>query len=176
MKTLDFKHYICLVMIAFAMGLVSCSDSDNELQHCTCVNPICEFYVYVIDNDSVSILNDSIQRSMYMEETSLKYYNVEYTCNQPMSEYSIWQGFIIARNYDSKLYCFRIGGWDGRKTYKNETVTLNWGNGTSDKLSFSNIHKCTSEKEEREVSYFLNGKEINTNHIFLIKERFPITE
>ena len=35
MKTLDFKHYICLVMIAFAMGLVSCSDSDNN-EHNLC--------------------------------------------------------------------------------------------------------------------------------------------
>ena len=30
MKTVDFKYYISLVLIAFAMGLVSCSDSDNE--------------------------------------------------------------------------------------------------------------------------------------------------
>ena len=30
MKTVDFKHYISLVLIAFAMVMVSCSDSDNE--------------------------------------------------------------------------------------------------------------------------------------------------
>lgn len=170
------KIIIGLLLIGNITVMTSCNKDDSLLLTCTCYSPTIEFFVYVLDKDSISILNDSVQRSMYMDNISLKYYNVEYTCNQPISEYSKWKGIILARDYDSKFYCFRIGGWDSKKTYKNETVTLNWGDGNSDEFSFSNIHKCTNGKEERELCYYLNGKKLNSNHVFIIKDNLPMIE
>lgn len=63
-------------------------------------------------------------------------------------------------------YVLKFGELDGADTYKDATITLDWGNGTQDVITFSSRLKWKGQDPVFNRSFKLNGKEVvkNTNN------------
>lgn len=90
-------------------------------------------------NDSVMTLKYAASTRAYLPIFS------PYVCNRH------WDG---SRWTESGKYYIHIGGWDGGKTYDNETVTINWSNGRKDTFTFSSSANDTDVKR----SFTHNGQ------------------
>ena len=57
-------------------------------------------------------------------------------------------------------YALTFGELDGADTYKNETIILDWGDGTQDVVTFSSELKWKKHEPVFNRSYKLNGVEV----------------
>lgn len=58
-------------------------------------------------------------------------------------------------------YALQFGDLDGADTYKDATITLDWGNGTQDVITFSSRLKWKGHVPVFKRSYKLNGEEVD---------------
>jgi hypothetical protein len=57
-------------------------------------------------------------------------------------------------------HALTFGELSGSATYKNATITLDWGNGTKDVITFSSKLKWKGDKPKFNRSFKLNDKEV----------------
>ena len=154
MKTVDFKHYISLLLIALAMGLASCSDKEDISETDNWVSKNLTFYLHVCNNDSVNLLTDTIKREQYIDNIAVVYKGRAYKCelfwesNLITGIYKHWPDnyqyeggrprlhFLSMISYDNHNAYFIFNDsaygdkWSGKK------YTIDWGDGTTDEISY----------------------------------------
>lgn len=60
--------------------------------------------------------------------------------------------------YNNIIYLY-VGEYDGGKDVKGERITIRWGDGRSDVITFSNKVKYTKNDVKVKRHFYLNGKE-----------------
>ena len=156
MKTLDFNHYICLVMIAFAMGLVSCSDSDNNAPEASVEENTIDFTInFEGDNgEALSAEGDLIQL------VNIKYKGETYTVVEGEREAGKI-GFNLVTDNDGKKQLV-FGGIDGTKEVENEKILIDCANGSTNEITFSNKKVASRGGEDFVRTYSFNGQPLES--------------
>lgn len=67
---------------------------------------------------------------------------------------------LLSTQLKNGRHALTFGGLNGHETYKNATITLDWGNGTKDVITFSSKMKWKGDKPKFNRSFKLNGKEV----------------
>lgn len=174
MRKINF--YCVLLAILSVISFASC-DKNNETRMYIDVYPI-EFKFYVLDKDSVNLLNDSTIMKEYMDKVKVIYNNNEYKCSEIVdfnkSIQSRWyapffKGLIMFDNgfSSSDNYVLYFGEFDGSLVYNEISFTIDWGDGTTDDIFFKGSYY--NMKSNRE--FYLNGELIQKGEspIFVYK-------
>lgn len=172
--------YCVLLVILSVIGIASCEEEESLIFDD--VHPV-EFLFYVIDEDSVNLLNDSTKMKEYMGKVKVIYNNTEYKCtkiehynniNQTDSIKSRWyapffKGLIMydEGSFFSDDYVLYFGEFDGGLSYNEISFTLDWGDGTTDDIYYKGGYN--NMKSNRE--FYLNGelKQKGINPVFKYK-------
>lgn len=70
---------------------------------------------------------------------------------------------IYTVQQNNGCYALKFGELDGEETYENETITLDWADGTQDVITFSSRLKWKGGKPKFNNWYKLNGKEVDND-------------
>ena len=170
-------------LLALALTLVtsfsSCGD-DEVLEE-----KVESWYlnVFVLDKNSVNILNDKEVRAEYMEKVKFIYRDSVFSCKgvtwkesadvlfdgeNSLSSVELWM-----KNNDSNIahYGFRFGGFALKAgTFQDEKVIIDWGDGDTDEIKFSSVY--VDYGETYFVHEYLNGEEISyfDGGVYITKE------
>ena len=171
---------ICVILACFTTILGSCGDDDYD-GIIWDINPIM-FHLKIINKDSVNLLNDTTIRNFYKERVKISYKGKEYRVSkiidyedslkkQSRAYNAVFKGFWL-QNYwvhnSSRNFIFRFGEFDGTKSYENETLIIDWGDGATDEIVFNNNFYMKNDEPRITRSFYLND--------VLAQEEYPLFE
>ena len=156
MKTLDFKHYISLVLIALAVVMVSCSDSDNNAPEASIEENTIDFTIN-FEGDNGEALSSQGDLSQFV---TVKYKGVTYAVVEGKREAGKIGFNLITDNDGKKQLVF--GGIDGTKEVENEKILIDCANGTTNEITFSNKKVVGRSGEDFVRTYSFNGQPLES--------------
>ena len=177
MKTKNLLFHLWTVLLCLPL-LFACDDSNEEGGGGDTpiwdFYPIC-FYFDVQDAEGNNLLSPLTEGNILNQDIKAIYRGKEYGLNEPMADTKAY----LARIYGLRTletedgHCqLWFGELQGDGTYENETLTLDWGDGTTDVITFSSRLTWKSpEDPEFDRHFFLNGVEQNGSRFSLVKEQ-----
>ena len=166
MKTLKKLFYL-LISCILTFCISSCQE-DGPGDSIWDFYPI-QIHITLTGENGEDLLNPAtpgtyaglITTATYQDETYVK--DVFYGNNVPYESRAYMahlDGIYTIKLQDGR-YALRFGELNGDDTYKNETITIDWGNGTEDVITFSSKLKWKGNDPVFNRSYKLNGKEVD---------------
>ncbi|MBE6310793.1 MAG: hypothetical protein E7080_07060 [Bacteroidales bacterium] len=164
-----------LLLTLFSITIFTSCEEDVETDLPMDINPI-KFTFYLLDKDSVNLLNDSTNRALFMEKVKIIYKNKEYKCTEVLDSlyYSnLWnseesralpvffnglrieQTIPISSKYP---YVFTFGDFDGTKDYSEFSFTIDWGDGTTDKIFYKDNIEIKKGQLVSNCEFYLNDE------------------
>ena len=176
MKTKNLLFHLWTILLCLPL-LCACDDSNEGGGGDTPIwdfYPIC-FYFDVQDAEGNNLLSPLTEGNILNQDIKATYRGKEYGLNEPVADTKAY----LARMYGLRTLetkdghcqlCF--GELQGEDTYENETLTLDWGDGTRDVITFSSRLTWKSpEDPEFDRHFFLNGVEQDGSQFSIVKER-----
>jgi hypothetical protein len=165
------------VVMMFLILFASCSKEEEPIvTPNSTINP-CGIIISVLDKDSVNILNDSITRAEYMQNMKIIYRDSVFSCSGETKRYDSKQLFNGKNSlsniefwtkdyYNTKwmpytYYAFWFGTFYPDENLKDETIIIDWGNGDTDKITFSYTGAL--------YEWLLNGERVRVPAFYIIK-------
>ena len=147
-------RFLGLLLALFSATMfLSCEKDEVVTGRPMDISPI-EFVFYLLDEDSTNFLNDSINRTLFMEKVKVIYKNREYKCTEVIDSlyYSklrnsgksralpvFFNGLRIEQTIPSSSkypYVFTFGEFDATKDHSEISFTIDWGDGTTDEIFY----------------------------------------
>lgn len=160
MKTVDFKRYISFVLIAFAMGLASCSDSDNNAPEVPVEENTIDFTINFVNGSGQAY---SAEDNTITQLVNIKYKGETYAVVEGKREAGKI-GFNLETDSTGKKQLV-FGGIDGTKEVENEKILIDCANGTTNEITFSNKKVAGRSGEDFVRSYSFNGQPIESPEV-----------
>lgn len=156
MKTIDFKHYIGCVLIAFAMGFVSCSDSDNNAPETPVEENTIDFTINFVDKNGEALSSQDDLNQL----VTVKYKGDTYAVVEGEREAGKIGFNLVTDSNGKKQLVF--GGIDGAKEVENERILIDCANGSTNEITFSNKKITGRSNEDFVRTYSFNGEPIES--------------
>ncbi len=160
MKTVDLKHHIILVLIAFAMGLVSCSDSDNNAPEAPIEENTIDFTINFVTGSGNAYSADD---NTITQLVNIKYKGETYAVVEGKREAGKI-GFNLETDSTGKKQLV-FGGIDGTKEVENEKILIDCANGIPNEITFSNKKVVGRSGEDFVRTYSFNGQPIESPEV-----------
>ena len=155
MKTLR-KIFCIIVCSVLALGFTAC-ENDGDIIDAT---PI-EFTFTVTGPNGEDLLNPNCPGNYSGMNITATYEDKIYEKDVPATNSRVLivpiKG-LLSTQLKNGRHALTFGGLNGHETYKNATITLDWGDRTKDIITFSSKMKGNNPKFNR--SFKLNGKEV----------------
>lgn len=147
-------RFLCLLLALCSITMFSSCEEGDDGFVLMDISPL-KFSFYLLDQDSVNVLNDSINRALFMEKVKVIYKTKEYKCEEVIDSlyYSkLWsseesraipvyfnglrieQTIPISSKYP---YVFTFGDFDATKDHSEISFAIDWGDGTTDEIFYS---------------------------------------
>lgn len=168
MKAKKFLNF-CLCFFISLPFITACSESEDESYGIIGDFTPIEFYIYVQDTQGNDLLNPQTEGNILGQEIKAVYHGKEYPLNATYPDTRVYlassNGLQLLFTEGYYLLCF--GELQGESTYNDETITLYWGDGSSDIIRFSSRLQWKSPTEpEFDRQFFLNDvKHDNTTFV-----------
>ena len=162
-----FKKIFCLLACSIAsFCFSSCGEDDGPaLGMIWDFIPI-EIYITLTDENGADLLNPDTPGSYAALATTATFRDKTYAKDEFKEEDIQKTRYIMPKMRGIRTflrndgrYALAFGELDQTTTYKDEKLTIDWGNGTQDVITFSSRIKWKGEKPYNISSYKLNGKE-----------------
>ena len=153
------RRIFSLVLIAFAMGFVSCSDSDNNAPEASIEENTIDFTIN-FEGDNGEALSSQGDLSQFV---TVKYKGVTYAVVEGEREAGKIGFNLITDNDGKKQLVF--GGIDGTKEVENEKILIDCANGTTNEITFSNKKVVGRSGEDFVRTYSFNGQPIESPEV-----------
>ena len=160
MKTVDFKYYISMLLIAFAMGFVSCSDSDNNVPEAPLEENTIDFTINFVNGSGNAY---SAEDNSITQLVNIKYKGETYVVVEGEREAGKIGFNLVTDNTGKKQLVF--GGIDGTKEVENEKILIDCANGTTNEITFSNKKVVGRSGEDFVRTYSFNGQPIESPNV-----------
>ena len=153
----------------------SCSEDNNGEDDLIIWDfaPI-NFYMTVQDAEGNDLLSPTTEGNILNQDIKAIYQGKEYRLDElALPDTKVYlarmYGLHIVETEDGRsLLCF--GELQGEDTYEDETITLDWGDGTTDVITFSSRLTWKSPEEpEFDRHFYLNGVEQESSSFVLTK-------
>lgn len=158
------KKFIELLLVFISLGLFISCDND-EVIYKTPV-PI-ELKIEVTDAQGNDLMNPLVEGNIRSHAIKAVYKGEVYSFNQtevtlfPLEEIGLYTKITGIPNVAyGKKYLLTFGPFDIHEDFMNEEVIIEWGDGSSDVINFSNTYRA-SRDEEREFAMKFNGEPMN---------------
>lgn len=89
---------------------------------------------------------------------------------------AIFNGLQTYRTPDGDFVCLVIGYFDQDESFGKETFTIDWGDGTSNVIGYSQAFSWKNNKPDMKAKYWLDGKEITRVKPFESKYHITIVK
>ena len=156
---------LTLAVVIAAVSLTSCTEEEEDYAPVTMA-------VYVSDATGNDLLDSSTENNFTDRGITVTYNGVEYQIDKTdVRDYELYKattraymtsfmGGHIERVVGDKFRLV-VGEWMGDSKWNDETVTINWPDGTENKLSFTLKKKgCTN------ATFTLDGEKNGKNNTF----------
>ena len=168
--SLFISLFLCLPLLS------SCSEDNNGEDDLIIWDfaPI-NFYFIVQDAEGNDLLNPLTEGNILNQDIKAIYQGKEYKLDEPVQPdtkayLATMYGLRFVEEEDGHCLLY-FGELQGEDTYEDETITLDWGNGTTDVITFSSRLTWNSPKDpEFDRHFYLNGVEQGGTLIGLLKE------
>lgn len=185
-----FKLLGLLIALFSITTFTSCEKEEESWVGPLDVSPV-RFSFYLLDEDSTNLLNDSINRELFMDKVKVIYKNREYRCSEVIDSLYYWgskesratlvkfNGLRIEQTIPSSSkypYIFTFGDFHGNKDHSEISFIIDWGDGTSDKIYLKYDYKRPKVLPVWDYEFYVNdelksnGKGVNsffTNYTFI---------
>ena len=157
------KTKFCLFVAAFfaLFSTISCEE-QGLWEHD--VFPF-DINMIIEDTEGNNLLNPEYEGNI-IDKIKIIYDGEEYQINEIVTR-ALPSKFYGLRHFcdDSGKHFITFGNFRGETNYKNEKITIDWGNGTSDEVTFTNKVKGGSHTPTLDIerTIKLNGKTINAD-------------
>lgn len=160
MKPVDFKHYISLLLIALAMVMVSCSDSDNNAPEAPLEENTIDFTINFVTGSGNAYSADD---NTITQLVNIKYKGETYAVVEGEREAGKIGFNLVTDNTGKKQLVF--GGIDGTKEVENEKILIDCANGSTNEITFSNKKVVGRNGEDFVRTYSFNGQPIESPEV-----------
>lgn len=166
---------LCIgIILCQAFFLTSCSESNEGNDDIIWDFAPINFIIAVQDAEGNDLLNPLTEGHILEQDIKAIYQGKEYKLNEQVAQtrdyLAILRGLQAFMTEDGRYMLF-FGELDGTDTYDNETLTLDWGDGTTDVITFSSRLTWNSpEDPEFNRHFYLNGVEQESSTFLLTKE------
>lgn len=154
-----------MAVVTALFALTSCEEDEPITDYV----PV-TFAVYVSDAEGNDLLDPSVENNLTDQGITLTYKGVEYQIDKTdVRDHEMYYatrayvtrftGGYIERMVGDKFRLV-IGEWMGDSRWDDETVTINWPDGTKNKLSF------TLKKGWTNATFYLDGKKNDKRNVF----------
>ncbi|MGL4333105.1 MAG: hypothetical protein ACRCZQ_11060 [Bacteroidales bacterium] len=128
----------------------------------------------VTDADGNDLLNPATPDALDYTKIKAVYKNKDYSCQIPEGMAStkayLPQFYGLQLRQEKGKFILYFGELEGAESYRNETIILDYGDGSSDEISFNRDFKWNKGKEPLiSQKWFLNGKEVSDNVIQILR-------
>lgn len=162
-----------LLLAVLTIGLSSCDLlPDGEIWD---INPVV-FTVEVTNLQGADLLNQDNQNSIDTSKIKALYKGEEYKCGKDpyiaMTKAYLphFYGLRLSKNRQNNAYILQFGELDGAKSYTNEELTIQWGDGTSDKIKFNRKFRWKFNGDpEISEEWFLNDTKLSGKYVKIVK-------
>ena len=132
---------LCIgIILCQAFFLTSCSESNGGNDDIIWDFAPINFIIAVQDAEGNDLLNPLTEGHILEQDIKAIYQGKEYKLNEQVAQtrdyLAILRGLQAFMTEDGRYMLF-FGELDGTDTYDNETLTLDWGDGTTDVITFS---------------------------------------
>lgn len=177
MKTKNLLFGLCSLLLCLPL-LIACEDDNNGGENGGGLiwdfAPI-NFYITVQDAEGNNLLSPQTEGNILNQDIKAIYRGKEYGLNEPVADTKAYLATMYGlRTWETEdgSYLLSFGELQGESTYKDETLTLDWGDGTRDVITFSSRLTWKSpEDPEFNRHFYLNGVEQDGSQFSLVKER-----
>lgn len=121
------------------------------------------------DADGNNLLNPEFEGNI-IDEMTITYNDETYKIEKDKENIAtrmLYSEFYGLRHFcsDTGRHFVTFGNFVGERNYKDEKITIHWGDGTSDEVTFTNKVKGGSHTPTLDITRTikLNGKEVNPN-------------
>ena len=160
MKTLR-KIFCIIVCSVLALGFTAC-EKDGPGDKIWDFTPIV-FNFTVTGENGEDLLNPNYPGNYSGLNITATYEDKIYEKDTPVTKSRAYlarmQGLQSTQLRNGR-HALTFGELSGSATYKNATITLDWGNGTKDVITFSSKLKWKGDKPKFNRSFKLNDKEV----------------
>ncbi len=155
---------LSLAVVIASLALTSCEEGEKDYVPVT-------FAVYVSDAEGNDLLDPSVENNLTDRGITLAYKGVEYRIDKTdMRDHEMYYatrvymtqftGGYIERMIGDKFRLV-IGEWMGDCRWEDETVTINWPDGTKNELSFT-----LKKRGWTNAAFYLDGKKNGERNVF----------
>ena len=148
-----------LIGFIFLISFIACEKEDSKSDRIWDFNPIV-FYFTLIGENGEDLLDPTTPGSYAGMKINATYQNETYVKDVSSKAYLAIMYGLRSIQLRNGQYALTFGELDGADTYKNETIILDWGDGTQDVVTFSSELKWKKHEPVFNRSYKLNGVEV----------------
>ncbi|MDO5488791.1 MAG: hypothetical protein Q4F52_01585 [Bacteroidaceae bacterium] len=169
-----FKKIFCLLACSIAsFGFSSCGEDDEPVLGMIWDFIPIEIYITLTGENGADLLNPETPGSYAALATTATFRDKTYAKDEFKEDDMQKTRFYMPTMYGIRTflrndgrYALVFGELDKTMIYKDEKLTIDWGNGTQDVITFSSRIKWKGDKTDTISSYKLNGKEAakDTSH------------
>lgn len=170
-----FKKIFCLLACSIASFCFSSCEQDDPDPGITKEWDFCpiEIYLTLTGENGEDLLNPETPGSYAALATTATFRDKTYAKDEFKEDDMQKTRFYMPTMYGIRTflrpdgrYALVFGELDKTMIYKDEKLTIDWGNGTQDVITFSSRIKWKGDKTDTISSYKLNGKEAakDTSH------------
>ena len=131
------------------------------------------FIIAVQDAEGNDLLSPLTEGHILEQDIKAIYQGKEYKLNEQVAQtkayLAVLRGLQTFMTEDGRYMLF-FGELDGTDTYDNETLTLDWGDGTTDVITFSSRLDWHGNNPDITRHFYLNGVEQESSTFLLTKE------
>lgn len=167
-----------LLLTLFAFSSIILTSCEEKGFWCHDVSPF-DINMIIEDADGNNLLNPEFEGNI-IDEMTITYNDETYKIDNTKEK-------IATRALPSEFYGLRhlcsdngrhfitFGNFVGEHNYKEEKITINWGDGTSDEVTFTNKVRGGSHTPTLDITRTikLNGKEVNPD-IDITSNNIPV--
>lgn len=134
-----------------------------------------KFYIMLINEDGKDLLNPDTKDDVVSNHVTATLRGEEYVLDAPTDSCSTFKGLQRQKQLFSDRFYLTFGELNGREVYENEDLTLDWGNGQKDVITFTSKMTIENGRPTFFREYFLNGEKIPKQGVIQKHETsFPI--
>lgn len=132
------------------------------------------YSISIVDTNGNDLLNPATPGALDYSKIKAVYKNKDYSCQKQEAITStkayLPQFYGLQLRQDKGRFMLDFGELEGAESYKNETIRLDYGDGSSDEISFNRSFKWNKQNEPViSQKWFLNGREVDDYPIRIVK-------
>ncbi len=153
-----------LILVATSFLFVNCNELEVDIA------PVI-YRLKVVDEQGNNLLNPARENAIDISEIIAQYQGNDYQCQTPTRAYKPHFNGLQLESHHSGEWILTFGEFSGTSDYEDEKLTILWGDGSSDIITYNRSVKQSTFSQNIKIKqeWLLNGKLVSTEHAAIIE-------